>query len=224
MSRRPTFASDVSFEGGAGPHVEFPPTTSGILVPSGPVCWRNPRINARDVDAKDENNSVGLYRRSKLKDNKALKRLSSISVPKSRRATLASNVSFEGGAAALGSHAQNVAPTYKLNPVKYFDVRAVQNIIETTLHEELEDVKYEAERTAAKICTITDLIKEKTKELQLDRYKIVAVVSIGQRDPAPGVTFSSQGLWNSKTDGFASASLMTDQLYAVASVYGVYLD
>ena len=70
-----------------------------------------------------------------------------------------------------------------------------------------------------------DVLKEKVKALQFDRYKIVATASIGSKaDSNPSAIFASQGLWSSTTDGFASASFVNDSIFAVAAVYAVYTE
>ena len=79
--------------------------------------------------------------------------------------------------------------------------------------------------TTKKLRQLTRPPSKKVKSLQFDRYKIVVDVSIGSKACSPpGTVIASQGLWNSTTDGFASAAFVNDQLFAVAAVYAVYTE
>ena len=119
-----------------------------------------------------------------------------------------------------------LAPTYQLEPKKKFYRNRVQPIIEETLKEELTNARYVDAATAGmRSCNLAEVLKERVKALQLDRYKIVATVSIGSKgESPPAAIFASQGLWSSSTDGFASASFFNDSLFAVAAVYAVYAE
>jgi len=119
-----------------------------------------------------------------------------------------------------------LAPTYQLEPKKKFHRNRVQPIIEETLKEELAQARYvDASTAGRRSCILAEVLKEKVKALQLDRYKIVATVSIGSKaDLPPAAVFASQGLWSQSTDGFASAAFENDSLFAVAVVYAVYAE
>lgn len=59
--------------------------------------------------------------------------------------------------------------------------------------------------------------------MEFPRYKIVATVTIGEYN-GQGVKMASRFLWNTNTDDFATASFVNKSIYAVAAVYGLYLD
>ena len=67
------------------------------------------------------------------------------------------------------------------------------------------------------------MIKEKTKEFHFDRYKLIVQVYVGQ-DNEQSVQLASRSLWNTKTDMFAAATYRNNSLYAIALVYGLYLE
>ena len=66
-------------------------------------------------------------------------------------------------------------------------------------------------------------IKAKTKQLEFTRYKLITHVVIGQ-DTDHSVEVASRCLWNPTTDNFATATFRNDSLYAVAMVFGIYMD
>ena len=91
--------------------------------------------------------------------------------------------------------------------------------------ESLSSATYDPTWASSKACLLAELIKERVKSLQFDRYKIVVEVSIGSKgDSVPGTFIASQGLWNSSTDGFASKTFVNGTVFAVATVYGVYTE
>ena len=91
--------------------------------------------------------------------------------------------------------------------------------------ETLSSSTYEPTWASSRALQLADLIKERVKSLQFDRYKILVEVSIGSKgDSAPGTFIASQGLWNSSTDGFASKTFVNGTVFAVATVYGVYME
>ena len=70
---------------------------------------------------------------------------------------------------------------------------------------------------------LSDVIKARTKELPLPRYKLVVSVEIGQ-SAGQSVICVSRSLWNASTDDFASASYRNESLFAVATVFAVYVE
>jgi len=56
------------------------------------------------------------------------------------------------------------------------------------------------------------------------RFKIVAVVNIGNLKDFSTVQISSRSVWNDKTDKFITAEFRTKELYAVAMVYTLYTE
>ena len=61
-----------------------------------------------------------------------------------------------------------------------------------------------------------------TVALQLERYKFVVQVVIGEQR-GEGVNMACRCFWDADTDNFAQDSFVNDSLFCVAAVYGVYL-
>ena len=59
--------------------------------------------------------------------------------------------------------------------------------------------------------------------LQLARYKLVTHVMLGE-DTDRSVQVAARCLWNQDTDNFAAATFRNNWIYAVAIVYGMYLE
>lgn len=72
---------------------------------------------------------------------------------------------------------------------------------------------------------MADVIKQRMKEQAFSkRYKYVCMVTIGERrGPRPfGVMVTSRCIWNTDTDNFASTSIKSKRLFAVATLYALY--
>ena len=84
-------------------------------------------------------------------------------------------------------------------------------------------VNYNASRCSKLADDLCSDIRRKTKELNFDRYKIVVQVYVGQ-DTDQSVHMASRCLWNPGTDMFATATYRNNSLYAIAVVYGLFLE
>jgi len=87
----------------------------------------------------------------------------------------------------------------------------------------LDGESYEACKCSQLALQLSDVIKDRTKELSLPRYKVVVNVVIGQ-NAGQSVSCVSRSLWNANTDDFASASYRNASLFAVATVFAVYFE
>jgi len=99
----------------------------------------------------------------------------------------------------------------------------VESLIKEVLEAKLFKVRYEPEtcsRLAQELCAA---IKDRTKDLQLSRYKLVTHVLLGE-DTDKSVQVAARCLWNQETDNFAAATFRNNWIYAVAIVYGMYLE
>ncbi|XP_057367531.1 dynein light chain Tctex-type protein 2B-like [Daphnia carinata] len=104
---------------------------------------------------------------------------------------------------------------------KKFRPNAVKSIIQTILNEELSGKQYDAEQTPVWSRSIADKIKNKIKELNYSRYKIIAQVLIGEQR-GEGVRMATRCLWDAEADNYATQTFMSDSLFCVAVAYGVY--
>eukprot|EP00128_Syssomonas_multiformis_P004435 Colp12_sorted_trinity150504_noHs@19083 len=118
---------------------------------------------------------------------------------------------------------QQFENTYRMEPMKKFQVKPVQDIIQEVLQKHLQDEKYSAQTCRQMTKTLCTIIQSKVEELKFDRYKIVVIVMIGEMK-GHGVRFGSRCLWNTETDNFASAFFKNSSLYAVGNVYGLFYE
>lgn len=69
---------------------------------------------------------------------------------------------------------------------------------------------------------LADSIRTQLKALELPRYKILVHVVVGE-NRGEGVRVGTRCLWDTTTDSVVHESYTNDALFAVATVYGVYL-
>lgn len=113
--------------------------------------------------------------------------------------------------------------SYKIRPnfKQKFRPVAVKALIHDVLNEELSGKQYSSEECTAWTKTLSEAIKTRVKDLNLDRYKILVQVVIGEQR-GEGVKVACRCLWDSDTDNYAQDIFMTDTFFCVVSVYGVY--
>lgn len=106
---------------------------------------------------------------------------------------------------------------------KAFTPAAARKIIRETLENFLEGRKYEAGSCTQLSRSIADVIKQRVKELGHSRYKLVAVVAIGQAEES-SVAFSSRCVWNVSYDSFAEYTYRNSSLFAIGLLYALYCE
>ena len=116
--------------------------------------------------------------------------------------------------------------TYQTEPCQNykFNSSKVETITKNVLTERLKDEVYDPATCKELSQDLAAQIMEKVKTLKFQRYKLVAVVSIGSLRERPGMQFGSRCLWNQDTDTFASVKFTNGSLFAVAMVYGLYYE
>ena len=144
-----------------------------------------------------------------------------------------SNPTLGEGKCNFGNPAQGYGPkkpsanyenNYRLEPDSKFKASDIEHLVEEILVKHLKDVMYNPARCKRLSQELAALIMERIKSLQLKRYKLVAVVSIGSIKERPGMQFGSRCLWNQETDTFASVKFTNGSLFAVAMIYGLYYE
>ncbi|CAG4946801.1 unnamed protein product [Colias eurytheme] len=114
-------------------------------------------------------------------------------------------------------------PTYQLNPRKRFNTEIIEKILRRIVDSELEEIEY-SEKAVPELCiSLAENIRTAIKEENYDRYRIIVLVTIGQRRQQSVHMFHSF-LWDHDRDAFASYNFENCQIYANVVVYGVYLD
>ncbi|XP_072019307.1 dynein light chain Tctex-type 5-B-like [Amphiura filiformis] len=112
-------------------------------------------------------------------------------------------------------------PTYQLEPSRRFPVNSIKSILADVLEGYLSEERYEPDLCREMTKTISDVVKARVKDLQLNRYKIIVLVHIGElRDQ--GLRISSRCLWDPQNDNSSSYEFRNNSIFGVAQVYGVY--
>lgn len=114
-------------------------------------------------------------------------------------------------------------PTFKMKPDKNFNTKEVKGVLLETMASSLNDKKYEASECRTQCKSLSKSICEKVKLLGYQRYKILCKVTIGEKK-GQGIRIASRCLWDAKSDGWVDAVYETPEMFAVAVVYGVYLE
>lgn len=115
--------------------------------------------------------------------------------------------------------------TYKMEPPVKFQPDKVKPIIKTVLASNLEGRKYDPVECSILAKNLADDIKQQVCNLKFDRYKIICVVTIGQKgEQAVSVNVGSRFLWDAERDNYSAASYSSRHLYAVGIVYAVYYE
>lgn len=81
--------------------------------------------------------------------------------------------------------------------------------------------QYNSEEATSWSKHISDTVKEKLKDLDLERYKFVVQVVIGEQR-GEGVKVACRCLWDSDTDNYAQDIFMNDTLFCVVAAFGVF--
>ncbi|RUS85678.1 hypothetical protein EGW08_006554 [Elysia chlorotica] len=115
--------------------------------------------------------------------------------------------------------------TYKMEPTenKTFSTARAEQVIEGVFEHYLQGKNYDPKIFPRLIKTLTELIRDRVKMQGLERYKIIATVTMIQNKDQ-GIQLSSRALWNHKFDNYASVAYEGPNYFAVGSVYALYHD
>ena len=113
--------------------------------------------------------------------------------------------------------------TYKMEPDTRFPSAAIKTIVQDVLESYLQNESYDSEVCREMTKTVSEVIRSRVKDLNLRRYKLVSLVYIGQL-ANQGIKLGSRCLWDPSNDNFSSYSYQNGSLFAVATVYGIYLE
>ena len=112
--------------------------------------------------------------------------------------------------------------TYRMRPKVAFPELKVKGTIQEALHL-LDGQQHKTTGCGMMSKVLSSRIMQGTKQLNLDRYKLVCTVTIGSKTQQ-GITVASRCLWNTEFDVFVAEQYQSKSLFAVVVVYGVYLD
>jgi hypothetical protein len=113
--------------------------------------------------------------------------------------------------------------TYKMVPNIAFPANKIKDVVERILSCELRDTQYDAENCRQLTSRISDIIKREVKDLNLERYKLVCIVHIGQRGNQE-IKVGSRCLWDVRLDTYISVEYQNTSLFAIATVFGIYFE
>lgn len=112
-------------------------------------------------------------------------------------------------------------PTYRMEPQRKFDTEKVEGIIRDIVESRMSGLKYHPKFCPNMCKIISDDIKDSVKKLRFDRYKIVALVHIGEKKDQSTVV-ASRCAWDQAVDSYATYAMTNATLFCTASVYGIY--
>ncbi|XP_063435922.1 dynein light chain Tctex-type 5-like [Mytilus trossulus] len=114
--------------------------------------------------------------------------------------------------------------SYKLEPDGKFQSDKINSVIQEILKNELVDKTYKPEICVGQSKLLAEKIKQAVKAQGFKKYKLVVVVSIGENEVSPSVSFSSQCIWNASVDNYSENSYFNNSLYAIGRVFAVSID
>lgn len=125
----------------------------------------------------------------------------------------------------MGDILENITKYHNNLPHKenMFRPDTVSQIAQEILDQELGNLHYSALLCRQKSKELSDKIRDAIKDLGFDRYKLVCTVSIGSLDDQ-GLYMASRCLWFTMTDASATAVFRNTSLFAVAIVFGIYME
>lgn len=114
-------------------------------------------------------------------------------------------------------------PTYRLEPKRPFKHDDCYSILQNLIEFNLQNYVYNP-KTASRLCLyLSEEIKIRVKKLDFDRFKIICVVTIGQKyhqEYKSVVKF----LWDANRDGYANFVYDSTNLFCNGTIYAVYYE
>ncbi|XP_071952930.1 dynein light chain Tctex-type protein 2B-like [Antedon mediterranea] len=115
--------------------------------------------------------------------------------------------------------------TYKLGPDhgEKFRPGQIEKIIKHTFEQNLKGMKYEPRTCGIFAQRLAEEIKEKVREQNFKRYKVVSQVLINSKNEQ-SCEVASRALWNTETDNFASYTYQNGSFIALGLVHASYYE
>ena len=187
---------------------------------------RNARDNDHDVDVPPStfNRRQSRAAVDALRKLPVFRRLSIAPIGIGRKGSIAGYTDLS----SLLSHSRAPAKmenTYQLAPAddQKFSIAQVEMKITSILESYLDGEEYEERKCGLLARNISDVIKSRVKDMDMPRYKIVCLVTMGQiADEC--VQFVSRCVWSADTDNYASKTYRNNSLFCTVVVYGVYFE
>lgn len=113
---------------------------------------------------------------------------------------------------------------YQVEPQQKFNVDLASQIIFDQLSLQLKDKSYNSFESGHLTTELTKIIQREIQlQQKLNRYKIVAMVWLGQKK-GQSSQLASRCLWNHQHDNYASATFANETIFATGLVFAVYVD
>ncbi|TPX36570.1 hypothetical protein SmJEL517_g01271 [Synchytrium microbalum] len=122
-----------------------------------------------------------------------------------------------GGLAMSQDEAHTIRPNFKSK----FRSGPVQKIIHDVLQSRLAGATYDQTQCSTWTREISDEIKNRLKELDLQRYKFAVNVILGEQR-GEGVRIGARCLWDADTDNIAQDVFMNESIFCIACAFGVF--
>lgn len=113
--------------------------------------------------------------------------------------------------------------TYKLTPDCKFHEGKVREIIKNVFAENIHENYYDPGMCGSKCKLMSEIIKERVKNLEMDRFKIVCIVMMGE-EAKQSMLVSSRCLWDQRFDNSVSVDYKKGNLLALGLVFAVYAE
>ncbi|CAH0550885.1 unnamed protein product [Brassicogethes aeneus] len=104
-----------------------------------------------------------------------------------------------------------------------FNPEKVEKILKEILEEAMENMTYNSEKCAAQAKWASDQIKSDVKKLEFDRYKIIVLVTFGEKNQQD-VFVSMNFLWDAEKDKYAKYTAENNTVYGIALCFGLYYE
>uniref|UniRef100_A0A1B0D7R5 Dynein light chain n=1 Tax=Phlebotomus papatasi TaxID=29031 RepID=A0A1B0D7R5_PHLPP len=114
-------------------------------------------------------------------------------------------------------------PSYRMESKNPYKREICETIIREVVNDMLSSFVY-ANSDASQVCNnISEEIKSRVKTLGFDRYKLVCIVTIGEKY-YQSFTSTVKFLWDAEKDGYANYVYDTQHFFAIATLYALYYD
>ena len=118
----------------------------------------------------------------------------------------------------------SIEPTYRLAPSSKFNTHDTeQAMLKAMKYFLASQPRYEADKCARITRLLVDDIKQRVKQLDYRRYKIVVHIVIGQKCEQD-MLVASRAVWDAKLDNMASVTYSVKDIVATATVFATYFD
>ncbi|XP_023311658.1 tctex1 domain-containing protein 1-B [Anoplophora glabripennis] len=113
--------------------------------------------------------------------------------------------------------------TYKLESDNPFNPEKVDKILESVMIEALENLTYDMEKCPKQAKWASMAIRAKVKALEFDRYKIISIVTIGEKH-SQDVLVTCRFLWDAEKDRYSTFAMENTYVFGIAQCFGLYYE